>query len=301
MFKKIITGILAAATLTLSAVPYAFAVTATTPFTHVNNGKHAEGSLVLYSYNVPATTNDYVSLTNRSTGKTTDVQCSSFVYHPVSYTFDKNAEFTSMVGSSLSPFGGSGTAPSIDMATSAGRYEKVRIKLSDFDSEFNNDGSITKSVDHYGKHKFRFCEESADSTGSRFTSALYFFSGSAINHVVPNKNGEVEIYVHRKLGEDVCISTDFHSIIYYTDSNGNSHQSTITGGGISSGTLSGLTVGDASLSGGIQISDTTLVQKYLARTVKFSDLQKRNADANCDGKIDIEDATLIQKYLAKLF
>ena len=148
MFKKIITGILAAATLTLSAVPYTFAVTATTPFTHVNNGKHAEGSLVLYSYNVPATTNDYVSLTNRSTGKTTDVQCSSFVYHPVSYTFDKNAEFTSMVGSSLSPFGGSGTAPSIDMATSAGRYEKVRIKLSDFDSEFNNDGSITKSVDH---------------------------------------------------------------------------------------------------------------------------------------------------------
>ena len=77
MFKKIITGILAAATLTLSAVPYTFAVTATTPFTHVNNGKHAEGSLVLYSYNVPATTNDYVSLTNRSTGKTTDVQVST--------------------------------------------------------------------------------------------------------------------------------------------------------------------------------------------------------------------------------
>lgn len=298
MFKKIITGILAAATLTLSAVPSAFAVTATTPYTHVNNGKHAEGSLVLYSYNVPATTNDYVSLTNRSTGKTTDVQCSSFVYHPVSYTFDKNAEFTSMVGSSLSPFGGSGTAPSIDMATSAGRYEKVRIKLSDFDSEFNSDGSITKSVDHYGKHKFRFCEESADSTGSRFTSALYFFSGSAINHVVPNKNGEVEIYVYRKIGESIRYATHFLSVVVYKDSSGQSHTVSSTGGGTSGRYLKGLTVGDPDLNGYVSINDVTAIQKYLAHRLTLSDLQLRNADANLDNDLDIDDATDIQRYLA---
>jgi C1A family cysteine protease len=48
------------------------------------------------------------------------------------------------------------------------------------------------------------------------------------------------------------------------------------------------------------ISDATLIQKYLAKMIEFSDYQASISDVDGDGSITIMDATMIQKYLAKL-
>ncbi|MEE1219508.1 MAG: carbohydrate binding domain-containing protein [Ruminococcus sp.] len=59
-------------------------------------------------------------------------------------------------------------------------------------------------------------------------------------------------------------------------------------------------VGDADMSGYINVSDVTLVQTYLAFDSPLDEWATLVADSNGDSKIDIKDATLIQMYLAGL-
>ncbi len=56
-------------------------------------------------------------------------------------------------------------------------------------------------------------------------------------------------------------------------------------------------LGDIDLSGGIDIKDATLIQKYLASITTLDDTQFGLADYNGDGQVNIMDATAIQKYL----
>ena len=46
------------------------------------------------------------------------------------------------------------------------------------------------------------------------------------------------------------------------------------------------------------VADSTLIQKYCAEFVKFTDEQIAVADINKSGKIDINDATAIQRIIA---
>lgn len=55
-----------------------------------------------------------------------------------------------------------------------------------------------------------------------------------------------------------------------------------------------LRIGDVNLDGKLDIDDVTLLQKYIADMVTFTDAQRLVADVNGDGKISIEDATAIQ-------
>ncbi|MCI2113504.1 MAG: dockerin type I repeat-containing protein, partial [Ruminococcus sp.] len=59
-------------------------------------------------------------------------------------------------------------------------------------------------------------------------------------------------------------------------------------------------LGDVNGDGNISVLDATLIQKYIAGLVTFSDTQKAAADVNNDGSVSIVDATLIQKYIAGL-
>lgn len=59
-------------------------------------------------------------------------------------------------------------------------------------------------------------------------------------------------------------------------------------------------LGDVNGDGKISVLDATLIQKYLAGLVTFSDTQKAAADVNGDGSVSVLDATLIQKYIAGL-
>lgn len=55
-----------------------------------------------------------------------------------------------------------------------------------------------------------------------------------------------------------------------------------------------LRIGDVDLDGILDINDVTLLQKYVANIVMFTDTQRLVADVNGDGKISIEDATALQ-------
>ncbi|MCH5298425.1 MAG: hypothetical protein J1E96_01555 [Ruminococcus sp.] len=70
---------------------------------------------------------------------------------------------------------------------------------------------------------------------------------------------------------------------------------------ITKGTFDTKLGGDVDFSGEVDISDATMIQKYLADvTLDLSDDQLTNADFNGDGEIDVIDVTAIQKYLAKV-
>lgn len=57
-------------------------------------------------------------------------------------------------------------------------------------------------------------------------------------------------------------------------------------------------MGDVDLDGKVNISDATLIQKYLVDLVPLSDNALSLADFNKDNYINIGDVTLIQKYIA---
>lgn len=48
----------------------------------------------------------------------------------------------------------------------------------------------------------------------------------------------------------------------------------------------------------VNINDATLLQKYIALLVDFSDAQKNNSDINGDGAVTVSDVTSLQRYLA---
>ena len=55
--------------------------------------------------------------------------------------------------------------------------------------------------------------------------------------------------------------------------------------------------GDVNNDGIIDITDATMIQKYIVGIEKFTDDQFKRADVNFDGSIDVSDATLISKYI----
>lgn len=62
----------------------------------------------------------------------------------------------------------------------------------------------------------------------------------------------------------------------------------------------GVTIGDVTGDGKVDITDATVIQKAVAELIELTDEQKKAADTNADGKIDITDATMIQKFVAEL-
>ena len=51
--------------------------------------------------------------------------------------------------------------------------------------------------------------------------------------------------------------------------------------------------------GCVDVSDATIIQKYLADTAELSSTQLARADVDKDGSVTVTDATFIQKQLAK--
>lgn len=61
-----------------------------------------------------------------------------------------------------------------------------------------------------------------------------------------------------------------------------------------------LICGDLNWDNQVTISDTTILQQYLAKMLTQNQLQLLMADTNADNKIDVRDATEIQRYVAKI-
>lgn len=176
-----------------------------------------------------------------------------------------------------------------------GTYKKVRIKLSDFCSDFNSDGSQTESVGEYGPHNFKFGPVEKTGNGT-FYGGMCVRSGAAVTSVSPNKNGEIEFYVSTKIGDESKICTDFR--YEYKLPNG---ATAVGSGGGSTGTyIHGLRIGDADSDSMLTISDVTKIQFVIARLDTLNSLQKFTADVNSDGKTNIVDATTLQMHLAEI-
>ena len=162
--------------------------------------------------------------------------------------------------------------------TTGGTYELMKVKLSDFDSYFNEDGTMTATIDGV-THNYNFKEENG------FYSSLPFFSGNTMTAATPDKDGYAYIYVSTKLGEE---TTHWANCSMEGSKKGTGRYCTFTD----------LMIGNVDKKYTVEINDATAIQKYLSNMISFDRLSLRNADANQDGKIDVDDVTLIQKYVA---
>lgn len=162
-----------------------------------------------------------------------------------------------------------------------GLYKKVKVKLSEADAGhyFLTDGSHVSTI-YNDTHKYNFTDE-----GNGYISLLAIDSGGAITRTHPDKDGNVEFYVHCKIGS----VPEWHTF-YVANTNASS-------GGWEDKMYT-LTKGNVDLDNHISITDVTELQRYLAGVKDLSDMSKFNADVNNDDAVSIFDATEIQKYLA---
>lgn len=58
--------------------------------------------------------------------------------------------------------------------------------------------------------------------------------------------------------------------------------------------------GDTNLNGEVDITDATMIQRYIAEMITLSDTAMKAADADQNGEVDVLDATWIQRYLSSM-
>lgn len=172
-----------------------------------------------------------------------------------------------------------------------GTYVLTRFKINDFSPmNFNEDGTQTRTFANGDTHNFNFVKESDE----RY-SQLAIISGGYVNFVAPDKDGYVQAYLFKKLGEKAYYFTKF-------EDKANSYRSGSIEICVSFDLVIGNTISNVSMGTGgiIDIIDATAIQSYLAGLEEFDELQVRNADATGDGEVNVADATMIQKYIADI-
>ena len=289
MFKRAIAVGVSVVTLLSASIPFGAADAAAIKVAGKTSQK--DGQLVIYNYNVPSDTKAFIDVAEDGSDKRTRYNFGDSFNHPVSYTLKKKT-YSTYIGSRINSGGGSGSACSVFLEDSGGKYERVRIKLHDYSNYFTEKGTAISSASDK-QHEYTFRQEAPDAYGNIYSSVLVIYSGGAVNHVVPDKNGEVEIYVSTNIGVSTRFATDF---LYELHQDG---FTTGGGGGTSGSYFKGLTIGDADQNGYVTVSDATEIQKNAAGMNSFDASQKRSGDVNRDGAVDVADATAIQMFLAK--
>ena len=290
MFKKAIAVGISVITVLTASIPFSAASAAELKV--LGRVSQKNGNLVIYNYNVPSDTTAYVEVKDNNTDESKQYYFADCYNHPISCKLEQKT-YSTYIGARINGSGGLSSACSVNLADSAGKYERIRIKLHDYSDYFTEKGTAFQSFSFCGKHEFRFCQEQPDKYGNIFSSVLCIYSGGAVNHVVPDSKGEVEIYVSTQIGEPVRFSTEF---IYERHQDG---YGTGGGGGTSGSYFDGLTIGDADQNGYLSVSDVTEIQKNAAGIISFDASEKRSGDVNRDSVVDVSDATELQMYLAK--
>ena len=253
------------------------------------------GTLKFYSYNIDLNCKVFYHLENVDTGEKQRIWFKDYIGQPYSinvgsYTYDP------MVGVSLGGTAGMSGGVKHQFTDVTAKYEKVRFKLGEYSSYFNSDGTKTMDIYDYGEHAYNFTEQVV-SDEATFTSALVFESGGAVTCAAPDKDGYVEIYVSKAVGQQVYFATYFKNDFIGISGK---HR-TGGGGGTSQVSLSKLITGNVDQKGGVNIDDVTELQYYLAKRVNLDASAQRAADANDDSKINIDDVTALQAYLANKY
>ncbi len=181
------------------------------------------------------------------------------------------------------------------LENSGGLYRKVRVKLSDLDDYFNEDGSHSREEDNLAGERYYYFGEDENIGENRFSSTLIIVSGYCINVVAPDENGYVEFYTATKIGYYPHFYTSY--AYWYVDDDG--HYRAGGGGGMNGELFTDLQLGSVNASLGVYIKDATYTQMYVTKLKDFDYMQFYRADVDGDGKINIIDATKIQLYVAK--
>lgn len=179
-------------------------------------------------------------------------------------------------------------------------YQKIRIKVSDFYNaggrQYYENGQVYDETKYYFEDDgdFYFYHHINGDFTFDFTnvkgkqeSGIHVRNGAAVSAVKPDENGMIEFYVKKQIANSPYLAGNVTEWI-------------------ESGTFSSslgdklrLSVGDVDFSKKIDVTDTTVTQKYCAGLAKFTEAQKFFADANCDGVVNVKDATTIQKHCVK--
>ena len=176
-----------------------------------------------------------------------------------------------------------------------GEYKKVRVKLSDVSTYFNEDGTHTETVraDKVYKHDFKFCYEDIGNR-SYYDSYLIIVSGGAVTAVVPDENGMVEFYMSTDIDTPTQYTTGFYKELVI---NGRIYGG--SDGGTTNSNISALRFGNIDSNYSVDVNDVTTLQMYIAGLKELDALGRFHADTNLDNNISVEDVTHLQFELAK--
>ncbi len=222
-----------------------------------------QGTMLLYPYNLSSSATDLFVMKNETKDTSRTIYFKEFYNRPKSISISSSDTYTPYMGCG----GGYGGGGSFTYNNTGGKYDVIKVKISDLISGLNKDGSVTKYNSALKKDvTYKFTEQFEDN-GDKFYSALFFESGAAVTCATPDKNGEVEIVVSRNP------ATNRGSVI-------------------------GLRMGDADMDGYVDVSDVTYIQRISAGEKTPKPLQKRSGDMDRDGVISITDATVLQMYIA---
>ena len=247
-----------------------------------------QGTLLYYPYNLLSGTTAFVALNNKTKNTSETIAFKTFYNSFRILNINSKDVYEPMMGCGS----GSGGGGSFTYENTGGKYDVVKVRISDFIDELNKDGSITKYNSALKKNvTYHFTEETM-SNGDKLYSALFFESGAAITCATPDKNGEVEILVSRNPANRLSYSTSFSYNLYSVRTSGG-------GGGKNRGSVNGLNMGDVNLDGYTDIRDVTYLQQILSEAERAGALTKRNGDFDKDQALTIKDATIIQRYLAE--
>lgn len=223
-------------------------------------------------------TSSFVVFAGEKEGNLHTVKFADCVYTPKSLVLPEDDKYEVRLQSSYFG-GGCSDVGEFPYSNLGGLYKKLKVKLSDISSYFNEDGTHTHEI--FGNiHNYNFSEEEG------YTSILMFKSGAAYTEVRPDSNGEAEIWVSRRIGEQTECNTNFGA------------EGVGIGGGRNGMPIRRLMCGNVDLDGSVDIKDATIIQHHIAEITELKGLSRFNADVNNDDVINIEDVTNIQKYLA---
>lgn len=236
-------------------------------------------TIIKYAYNIPSDYQYYLSLDDtKNTNKTINIKFTDC---------KEKAKLVDGISSEYKIFtcdsiGGNSTDNPHSYNDTGAFYQKVKVKLSDFCSYFNEDGSHTYTIKSIGDtHNYDFTD------GPIYKSNLIITSGAAMNAVIPKKDGTAEFYIKLSVGKS---DAEFYA-------NTSAYISPSTYRSCTNEYNMNLGIGNVNLNGALDISDATDIQKIIVNDSSTSKLYRFLADANGDGIISILDTTEIQKAL----
>ena len=283
MKKKILSLILCSALALSSAITANAKEITDSAFTDLKTQYQIpDNTLLTYSYNIDTDYSCHLNYKSNDETQFIEINFTECIETPKLIKFTKCNNFYMGFDAQKKP---AESCSGFLIANQGGTYRKVKIKLSDFSEDFNEDGSHTYNYLDTTQTFTENFKKKYDDNGAYYNSTLFIRSGAAHTAVIPNENGEVEFYLY--------LNPLSYTSIYYDIKNPSANYSIKK-----YGQQMNIYFGDVNQSCYVDVNDVTQIQLALSGAVTLDTYSKFNADINLDGIRDIKDATALQLALA---